>query len=66
MTDWTRGNPPEFPRPYERLSFSELQEIARSLPDDYRLSTRLNWENNIVHAYAELGYRFCGTLDVIE
>lgn len=57
MKNWDRDNPPEHPRPYKGKVLSELYDIVRSFPEDYRLSSRINWENEVTAAYAEIGYR---------
>jgi hypothetical protein len=48
---------PEFPRPYKHKTDSELVGIVKSFPRDDRLSERINWENRMTYAYAEIGIR---------
>ena len=48
---------PEFSRPYRDFTMSQLLDITESVPRDFLFSERLNWENRITHAYAEIGIR---------
>lgn len=63
--NWDENNPPDFPRPFKDKTWSELIEIIDSLPYDYRMSSRINWENRVVYAYAEIGYRMRGSNNVV-